>query len=135
MTSKTSSTLNELIQLLNDGETFYNEASGKVGAPYRDLFLRMARIKHAIGSELATHVVGHGDTPSESGTVMGTLRKSYADLRASMGKNPEKVYVAQLEQTADRILEAFKSQIKDSDITEVRATLTRHLPEVQRMHD
>jgi uncharacterized protein (TIGR02284 family) len=135
MTSKTSSTLNELIQLLHDGETFYNDAAQKVGMPYRDLFQRMARIKVAIASELAVHVTGHGDTPSESGTVMGKLRKSYADLRASIGKNPEKVYVAQLEETEDRILEAFRSHLKDSDITEVRNILTRHLPEVQKTHD
>src|SRR5689334_5186755 len=135
MTSKTSSTLNELIQLLHDGETFYNDAAQKVGAPYRDLFQRMARIKTAIASELAVHVTGHGDKPSESGTVMGALRKSYADVLASIGKNPEKVYVAQLEQAEDRILDAFQSYLKDSESTEVRSVLTRHLPEVQKMHN
>lgn len=135
MTNETSSTLNELIQLLHDGETFYKDASQKVGAPYRDLFQRMARIKSAIAAELATHVTGQGDKPSESGTLMGALRKAYADLRAGLGQNPEKVYVAQLEETEDRILEAFHNHIKDSEITEVRAALTRHLPEVEKAHN
>jgi len=136
MTSNSSDTLNDLIQLLNDGQAFYTEAAAKkeLGA-YRGLFERMARTKQAIAGDLKAQVASHGDAVKTSGTIFGSLRTKYTELRASLGKNPEKVYVAELEQAEDAILEAFESHLKDTDNMEVRAIITRHMPEVLSAHN
>ena len=81
------------------------------------------------------HVTSHGEKVPEGGTVFGALRKLYADVRASMGSDAEAVYVAQLEQTEDRILEAFRKELTMSENAEVRRIAERHYPEVKRAHD
>lgn len=134
--STTTSKLNDLIELLNDGENFYTEAAAKVKLPaYKNLFLRMATIKRAVSADLASHVAAHGGDVASGGTVFGSLRKMYADIRASMTKDSEAVYVAQLEQTEDRILEAFRDELNDDESLEVRRLAERHYPELKRAHD
>ena len=108
----TSSNLKDLIELLNDGEKFYSEAADRVKIPaYANLFRRMAQQKQAIASDLSARLAVHGEVAPMGGTVLGTLRKLYAEVLASMSKQSESVYVAQLEQTEDRILEAFRDEV------------------------
>ncbi|MEO8670797.1 MAG: PA2169 family four-helix-bundle protein [Tahibacter sp.] len=132
----TTSTLKELIELLHDGEEFYSEAASKVQVPaYSNLFQRLARTKAAIAKDLSVHVTSHGEKVPESGTVFGALRKFYTDIRASIGTDAEGVYVGQLEQTEDRILDAFRKVVTESDNNEVRQIAERYYPEVKRAHD
>jgi len=136
MKSDASGTLNDLIQVLNDGETFYSEAAVKNElAAYKGLFQRMARTKQSIANDLKTQVASHGDTPADSGTMFGSLRAKYTELRSSFGTNPAKVYVDQLEEVEDSILEAFESHLKDTDNAEVRTIITRYMPEVLNSHN
>lgn len=132
----TSSNLKDLIELLNDGEKFYSEAATKVKIPaYANLFQRMAQQKQAIASDLSARLAAHGESAPEGGTVMGSLRQFYTDVRASMSKDSETVYVAQLEQTEDRILEAFRDELTQSDDLELRRIAERHYPDIKRTHD
>ncbi len=132
----TTSNLKDLIELLNDGEKFYIEAATKVKIPaYANLFQRMAQQKQAIASDLSARLASHGETAPEGGTMLGSLRKFYADVRASMSSDAESIYVAQLEQTEDRILEAFRDELTQSEDMELRRIAERHYPDVKRTHD
>jgi uncharacterized protein (TIGR02284 family) len=132
----TTSNLKDLIELLNDGEKFYSEAATKVKIPaYANLFQRMAQQKQAIASDLSARLASHGETAPEGGTMLGSLRKFYADVRASMSSDAESIYVAQLEQTEDRILEAFRDELTQSEDMELRRIAERHYPDVKRTHD
>ncbi|WP_313918734.1 PA2169 family four-helix-bundle protein [Tahibacter sp.] len=132
----TTSNLKDLIELLNDGEKFYSEAATKVKIPaYANLFQRMAQQKQAIASDLSARLASHGETAPEGGTLLGSLRKFYADVRASMSSDAESIYVAQLEQTEDRILEAFRDELTQSEDMELRRIAERHYPEIKRTHD
>lgn len=133
--SNTTATLNDLIALLHDGEKFYTEAAEKVKTPaYRSLFQRMARTKQAIAVDLAAHVAAHGETASNEGTFSGTLHKAYSAVRAKLGKDPETVYISQLEETEDRLLEAFRDQLGTNNM-EIRSVIEKYYPEVKRAHD
>ncbi len=132
----TTSNLKDLIELLNDGEKFYSEAATKVKIPaYANLFQRMAQQKQAIASDLSARLASHGETAPEGGTLLGSLRKFYADVRASMSSDAESIYVAQLEQTEDRILEAFRDELTQSEDMELRRIAERHYPDIKRTHD
>jgi len=131
-----TSNLKDLIELLNDGEKFYSEAATKVKIPaYANLFQRMAQQKQAIASDLSARLASHGETAPEGGTLLGSLRKFYADVRASMSSDAESIYVAQLEQTEDRILEAFRDELTQSEDMELRRIAERHYPDIKRTHD
>jgi uncharacterized protein (TIGR02284 family) len=132
----TTSNLKDLVELLNDGEKFYSEAATKVKIPaYANLFQRMAQQKQAIASDLSARLASHGETAPEGGTMLGSLRKFYADVRASMSSDAESIYVAQLEQTEDRILEAFRDELTQSEDMELRRIAERHYPDLKRTHD
>ncbi len=130
-----TSTLNDLIQVLNDGKTFYEEAAPKVRPDLATIFQRMARTKSAIAGELAAHVASAGDKPAQSGTFAGSVRKLYADVRTSLSSDSDAEYVSQLEEFEDRILRQFRKAIENSDDANVRAIAQRHLADVTRDHD
>ncbi len=130
-----TATLNDLIEVLNDGKDFYEEASDHVHPDLAAVFKRMARTKAAITADLSGMVVSRGDHPSESGSFSGSLRKLYAELRASIAQNEETTYIVQLEEFEDRILHAFEDAVEKSDDVGVREISRRYLPEVTRDHN
>lgn len=133
--SKTEHSLNELIEIARDGEDFYNEAATKVNdVELETLFKRIANNKADIASSLSRAVAAAGGKPATDGTFVGSVQKMYGNFRAALG-DTQYGYVAQLEETEDRLLEAFKEVLADEDTTPlVRTEVTRLLPEVQDTH-
>ena len=133
--SSASATLNDLIEVLEDGTKFYQEALTKVSRPdLRSLFGRMATTKAAIASDLKSAVAAKGDEPSESGSFAGSLRKAYAEARAKFSSDKDYAYIAELEQFEDRVVREFKDAAQKSDDVSVRAIAQRYLPEITRDH-
>ena len=131
-----TATLNDMIEVLNDGRKFYEEAAGEVKrSDLGTLFARMARTKQAIASDLRTAVVAHGVEPAEGGTFAGGLRKAYAEVRTKLSSHKDYQYVVQLEEFEDRILAAFTSAVSESDDQAVRTIAERYIPEVTRDHN
>jgi uncharacterized protein (TIGR02284 family) len=134
--SKTTANLNELIEVLNDGVKFYDDAATTTeNGTYKALFQRMASTKRAIAADLKAEVAVHGEKPADGGTIAGSLRQTYTDLAASLSKNPDAKYISSLEETEDRILHAFQDALTTSDKAEVRQIAQNYLPDVKRMHD
>jgi len=130
-----TATLNDLIEVLNDGKTFYTEAADKVRPDLADLFRRMARTKAAIAGDLAGLVASAGEKPADGGTFVGAMRKFYAEVRSSLSSAQDATYVSQLEEFEDRILDAFRKVVENSDDAATRAIAQRHLPQITRDHD
>jgi uncharacterized protein (TIGR02284 family) len=133
--SPTTAQLNELIDVLTDGVKFHEEAARVVDGPYQALFQRLASTKRAILADLKAEVAYHGEAPAEGGTLAGSLRQAYTELRARVSGEPGAKYIAQLEETEDRILRAFTDALTTSERAEVRQIAQNHLPEIRRMHD
>ncbi|MEP6510346.1 MAG: PA2169 family four-helix-bundle protein [Dokdonella sp.] len=131
-----TSTLNELIEVLTDGKKFYQEAAHEVTrADLKQFFSRMADTKAAIIVDLQGKVSAEGERPAQRGTLAGTLRKGYAELRAKMADDKEMEYIVQLEQFEDRILNRFRHAVKESDDPSVRMVADKYLPQVIRNHN
>ena len=132
----TSASLNDLIEVLNDGVKFYDDAAMTTkNNSYKGLFQRMADGKRRIASALKSQVQLHGDKPADSGTIAGSLRKAYTDIAAKLSSQPETKFVEQLEQSEDRILHAFEDTFSSTQQPEVREIAQNYLPELRRMHD
>ena len=131
-----TATLNDMIEVLNDGKTFYEEASIEVDrADLKTLFIRMARTKQAIANDLRTAVVANDAKPAEGGSFVGKLRTAYAEVRAKLSSHKDDEYVTQLEEFEDRIMCAFKKAASTSDDEVVRTIANRYMPEVMRDHN
>ena len=130
-----SATLNELIEVLEDGKKFYEEAASKVTrADLRALFSRMAQTKAAIASDLRTAVVARGEQPATEGSFTGSMRKAYSEIRTKLSSDKNHAYVAELEQFEDRILHAFQHAAQKSDDAGVRTIAQRYMPDISRDH-
>ena len=129
-------TLNDLIEIARDGGEFYTEAAGKVdNAELSALFTRMAGHKHEIVTGLSAEVAAAGGDPADHGTLVGSMRQVYAKARAALGDTGY-AYVAELEELEDRLLDAFRDTLEDSDTPVVaRAAVQKFLPRVTECHD
>lgn len=132
--STDTSTLNDLIDVLEDSRDFYSDAAKNAEhAQYKQLFERFAQTKAGIASDLKTRVAARGDSPSD-GSLGGSLRKGWAELRVKLSKDSDVEYIAQLEEFEDRVIEAFRDAVNDSDDAEVRAIAQRYRPQVEQDH-
>ncbi|HDS1634927.1 TPA: PA2169 family four-helix-bundle protein, partial [Stenotrophomonas maltophilia] len=76
-----------------------------------------------------------GGKPAEHGTVVGSMQQFYGKVRAAFG-DTNYGYVAELEESEDRLLGAFKDVLKDNELPPaVRQEVTQLLPEVQECHN
>lgn len=132
---KTTHTLNDLIEIARDGKEFYEEAASKVDdADLKALFIRIAGIKAAIVNELGGAVQAAGGKVETSGTVAGDMQRFYGKVRATLGDEAYG-YVAELEESEDRLLEAFEKAADDRDVpVAARDVVNRLLPEVRSCH-
>lgn len=131
-----TATLKDLVEVLNDGKKFYEEASTKVQRPeLRQLFGRMAHTKAAIAGDLKTKIVSAGKDAPDGGSFSGSLHKAYSEVRAKLSSSPDGAYVGELEGFEDRILHAFRDAADKSDDAEVRALASKYMPEVLRDHN
>jgi len=131
-----TATLKDLVEVLNDGKKFYEEAATKVHRPeLRQLFGRMALTKGAIAGDLKTKIVAAGKDAPNDGSFSGSLHKAYSEVRAKLSSSPDGEYVGQLEGFEDRILSAFREAADKSDDASVRALANKYMPEVLRDHN
>ncbi|OEZ00971.1 MULTISPECIES: PA2169 family four-helix-bundle protein [Stenotrophomonas] len=134
--SKTAHTLNDLIEIARDGKDFYTEAAGKVkDTELSSLFTRIAGVKADIVNSLSSTVLATGGKPAEHGTMVGSMQQFYGKVRATLG-DTQYGYVAELEESEDRLLKAFKDTLTDNDTPPAaRQEVTRLLPLVQETHE
>lgn len=128
--------LNDLVAIARDGKGFYEHAATKVNDPeLKALFNRIASIKGEVVAGLSSQIKAAGEKPADSGTLVGDISKLYGELRALAG-NKDYAYVAQLEQSEDRLLHAFEEARNDKDVSPAAlVVLDRLAPEIRQCHD
>ncbi|MBE7374202.1 PA2169 family four-helix-bundle protein [Pseudomonas lopnurensis] len=126
--------LNELIEVTRDGQRFYQHAAEEVkDVELQHLFRDMAQAKTQVIQALAVKVAASDEQPAQGGTLLGRMHELYADTRAHVG-NHDTTYVDQLEQTEERILQAFEDALPDAE-PDVRAMLAIELPKLRACHE
>lgn len=113
MQNKTTESLNDLIAIARDGQDFYTDAAHKVeDQELSALFRRIAGVKARIVSELGAIVQTAGGAPDTGGTLAGSMQQFYGTIRSTLG-DKHYGYVAELEESEDRLLKAFGKVIGD----------------------
>lgn len=128
--------LKEIIQVATDGADFYEAAQREI--EYSDLaqvFIRMAQAKRELIEALGARLQALGQEPRGSGTLLGALRRTYADVRASLSSDDVEIYVGQLEDAEDRLLDHVRDAIRKTSDPQVRLLLEEHMPRVRACHE
>ena len=134
--TKIEHSLNDLIEIARDGGDFYTAAAGEVkNSELSALFGQMATHKRDIVAGLTADVAATGGSPAEHGTIVGSMRQAYGKVRAVVGDN-DYAYVAELEDTEDRLLAAFRDTISDKDTPVAAKTAAeKFMPRVIECHN
>jgi uncharacterized protein (TIGR02284 family) len=136
MTDSNAKELQELVQIARDNADFYESARDDVKNPaLKDIFTRMAAAKRSLIQSLGARLALSGEEVPDSGTMTGNMRKMYADMKASFSKNDDAVYVAQLEEAEDRLLEHFNESLQKVDDVRMREAVAAQMPQVRACHD
>jgi uncharacterized protein (TIGR02284 family) len=136
MDDKNTRMLKELVQIARDNADFYESAREEIKNPaMKDLFTRMAAAKRNLIQGLGARLALSGEEVPDSGTLAGNMRKLYADTLAALSSKDESVYVGQLEEAEDRLLEHLNEALQKLDDVAMREAVTAQLPQVRACHD
>jgi len=126
----------DLVQVSRDGLEFYEDAMSEVKSErLKDVFSRMAGHKRTLIAALSSKLAMNDENVPTDGTFAGSVRKTYADVRAMLSSNEDKIYVGQLEEAEDRMLKHFEEAIADTSDPSVKSLLQQHFPQVRACHD
>lgn len=134
--NKIEHSLHDLIAIARDGQEFYTDAAKNVeDAELAALFTRIAGVKGNIVSKLGATVQAAGGDAGDHGTMVGNMQQLYGKVRAAFG-DKQYGYVAELEESEDRLLKAFNETIADSDTPPAaREAAQALLPDVRECHN
>ena len=137
MSDKNLELLQDVMQIAVDGRDFYRSASAAVDIPFlKNHFAQMADTKDRLLTDLSGHITARGEEPVFSGTLVGGLRRAYADVLARLSQKPASyTYAAQLEEAEDRLLRQLDEALQETDSMAVRAVLLEALPRLRQSHD
>jgi len=128
--------LNELIETARDGLEFYTEAVTRVTNPHlKAVFRALIDVKTHLISDLSEHARARGLTPSTGGTFAGSFRKLYGEIRAKLSNQKDATFVAELEDSEDRLLHAFEEAATEASDPEVHRIVAQYLPKVRLCHE
>ena len=134
--SKDLDQLKEIVEIARDGEKFYQDAETSVSdLSLRPLFARMASAKRELVNALSQKITISGQTPPQSGTLAGGIRKVYTDVAATLSSKDSQIYVKQLEETEDHLLEHVEKAATGATDASIRVILQAYLPKVRACHD
>lgn len=132
---KDEARVKELIQIATDSATFYSRALEKVEDPdVRRILTDMGQHKRDVAVSLRQAMRMDDATVDPNGTLSGAMRRAYADLLAMMSPDDDKVYVGQLEEMEDKLLENLKEAIDEIEDPRIVAILQSHLPRITACH-
>jgi uncharacterized protein (TIGR02284 family) len=128
--------IKELVQISRDGLEFYEDAMKEVKSErLKGISASMAGHKRTLIAALSSTLATHDESVPAEGTFAGSVRKAYADVRATLSSNEDKVYVAQLEDNEDRMLKHFEKAIEDATDPSIKGLLQQQLPQVRACHE
>ncbi len=130
------SKLDDLITTtIDSARGFENSAQDAPDSRYSGFFRDMARERREVVSMLQAQSRALGGTPTEQGSIAGTLHRRWEDLRNALGGGDSAV-IKEVERGEDYLKEEYERAINDENVSEeTRAVMRRAYESVRRGHD
>lgn len=136
--SDTTSTLNDLIETLKDGQAGFRSAADEVTSPeLKSLFAEYSLQRSRFAGDLQTLALGHGDhDPADSGSAAGAVHRGWMNLKAALTSKDDHAILAECERGEDYAVAAYKKALEEPDVSkDVVSTLQTQYAEVKAAHD
>ncbi len=135
--NETIETLNDLTEILKDGEHGYKTAAKDVKAPeLAKIFERYARQRAEFSSKLQAHVNNLGAKVEKHGSVTGDLHRTWINIKSALSTNEPHAVLAEAERGEDAAVAAYRKALDHREIdTPTRDLISRQYTEVKAAHD
>ena len=135
--NETIDTLNDLTEILKDGEHGYQTAAKDVKAPeLAKIFERYARQRAEFASKLQAHVNNLGAKVEKSGTIRGDLHRGWINIKAALSSNEPHAVLSEAERGEDAAVAAYRKALDHRDLDgPTRDLISHQYTEVKAAHD
>ncbi|MDB6137467.1 MAG: hypothetical protein JWO94_539 [Verrucomicrobiaceae bacterium] len=132
------STLNDLIQILKDGQQGFQESAKDVqSADLKTLFNELSLQRSSFAGELQALVVGLGEPePETGGSLAGSLHRGWIDLKSAVVTQDAHAILAECERGEDSAVAHYREALEDQDLpADIRATVEKQSIAIKSSHD
>lgn len=128
--------LKELVQVTRDSQELYEAVAERTeNRELAEVCRRLAAAKSELIDALKLELVSMGSAVPADGTLVGDLRRVFAELRAALSSDADVILSEQLEESEDRLLQAYERTLDDLRSPQLRAILTLQMPRVRECHE
>jgi uncharacterized protein (TIGR02284 family) len=139
MSSNEISAIRDLIKVLNDGVEFYTDARNELkGSGYESVLQDMIDVRQGALARLQPFIYASEGEVEKGHTFVGTVRKTYADVLASIKSSEtskSQTYIVQLEELEDRTLAFIKKALDEASSVDTTAALNFIYATLQQCHN
>lgn len=133
----TIKTLNDLIEVLKDGEHGFKASAEDVKAPeLAHTFERYAKQRAEFAAEVQSRVVTLGADEEESGSISGSVHRGWMNIKAALSTNEPHSVLEEAERGEDNAVIAYRKALEGTQLDHVsRDIVSRQFVEVKAAHD
>ncbi len=133
----TINTLNDLIEVLRDGQHGYETAAKDVDASeLAQLFNRYSAQRAEFVAELQARVLALGADVEKSGSLTGSMHRGWINIKSALSTNEPHAVLAEAERGEDAAVEAFQKALESDGIDlPTREIINRQYHEIKAAHD
>ncbi len=136
--SNTTSTLNDLIETLKDGQEGFRAAAEDVeSSDLKTLFGEYSLQRSKFAGELQALARGLGEKePETTGSVSGALHRGWINLKAALSSKDEHAILAECERGEDSAVAEYQKALEQTGLpANVQDILRTQFTAVQAAHD
>lgn len=133
----TLKTLNDLIEVLKDGEEGFKTAATDVKVAELNLvFTRYAVQRAEFASELQARVLALGADVETSGSVAGSIHRGWINLKSALSSNEPHAVLAEAERGEDSAVAAYRKALDEAHLDKsTQDIIGRQYADVKAAHD
>ncbi|WP_114938609.1 ferritin-like domain-containing protein [Mucilaginibacter endophyticus] len=139
METRTTSVLNELIEINNDRVAGFEKAIADIkdeNIDLKEIFQRYASQSRENSQELAALVGAEGDEVETGTSVSGSLHRAWIDVKSIFGGNTRESILSEAERGEDAIKKAYREALEDTELSaSARETIIRQQTTINAAHD
>jgi uncharacterized protein (TIGR02284 family) len=130
------SELNDLIEILKDGEKgFKTAADGLMNPKLREICLENSKQRGQFARELQSEVRSFNAKPAADGSVAGALHRGWIDIMKAVTGQDEDAIVDEIERGEDAAKEAYEKALKCDLPSNVTGIIDHQYAQVKATHD
>ncbi len=130
------STLNGLIETCRDGQQGFKEAAEGVGrSDLKTVFYEYSQQRASFVGDLQALVQTLGGDPENSGSITGTLHRSWINLKAAITGKDDTAILDEAERGEDAAKSAYKNALEMKLPSHIQSTIQSQYTSVQEAHD